>query len=329
MAKKKYYKKKSQSIFSFLKKVFLKHESDFHLLIIPIILLVIFLIISVVVTVVQKNVEASRVATENYALPVTSYPFLTTPITQPITAEAVVIIDRDSKTVLFQKNSQVRFSMASTTKLMTALVAAEYFKPDDILTAHTSHVEGVNVGVEVGDTLYFKDALFALLLPSGNDIALMMAQNYPGGEEMFVRRMNQKAKDLHLVNTHFEDPAGLNDDGNYTTVGELAELAIYFSHSPQVSVVTATKSTIISTVDGNKTFALNNLNRLLGFYGVTGIKTGHTEGAGDVLVTSTTLNGYNYIIIVMRSQDRFFDTEVLLASLLNGVGIFTPRSFGN
>jgi len=329
MVKKKYYKKKQQSTYLHIQKIFLRYEESLVLLIILIILLLGFQITSVLTTSVGRKAEASRVAAHHSTFPVAPYLFLTTKIIQPISAEAAVILDADSKTVLYQKNSQVRFSMASTTKLMTALVAAEYFKPTDVLTAYTSRVEGVNVGVEVGDRFYFKDSLFALLLPSGNDIALMIAQNYPGGEEMFVKKMNEKAKELHLVNTHFEDPAGLNDDGNYTTVGELAELAIYFSHNSHLSGITGTKNILISTVDGSRTFVLNNLNKLLGLYGVTGIKTGHTEGAGDVLITSTTLSGNNYIIIVMRSQDRFFDTEILLTSLLNGVGKFTPKSYEN
>lgn len=329
MVKKKYYKKKSQSIFIRLHKVLIKYESDLHLLIILIILLVIFQILSVSANVVAKNAQVSKVAVASYELPVAPYLFLTSPVSQPVTAQSAIIIDRETKTALFEKNSHVRFSMASTTKLMTALVAVEYFKPSDILTAYTSNVEGVNVGLLLGEKLYFKDALYGMLLPSGNDVALMMAQNYPGGEEAFVKRMNQKAKDFHLVNTHFADPAGLDDDGNYTIASELAELAAHVSETREISEVTATKEMVISTVDGSQTFVLGNLNRLLGYYGVTGIKTGHTEGAGDVLITSTVLSGHTYIIVVMRSEDRFADTEVLLASLLTGVGAFTPRSFDN
>jgi D-alanyl-D-alanine carboxypeptidase len=219
--------------------------------------------------------------------------------------------------------------MASTTKVMTALVALDYYKPTDILTTLTSHVEGVNVGVEVGDRLYFKDALYAMLLPSGNDIALMMAQNYPGGEDAFVAAMNKKAHDLHLTNTHYADPAGLDDDGNYTTASELAQLAAYASENPTLADVTATKSKIIQTVDGTKVFTLTNLNQLLGQYGVIGMKTGHTEGAGDVLITSAIDNGHNYIIVVMRSQDRFADTKMLLSSLTTDVTSFSPRIFAN
>lgn len=327
MAKKKYYKKKPQSFYKRFQIGFLKHESDISLVVIPIILFVILQIFNSLEISIEKNVEASRIITHNSELPVAPYLFLTDKITQPVTAEAAIIMDRDTKTMLYEKNSRVRFSMASTTKLMTALVATDYFNPEDILTAYTSQVEGVNVGIEVGQKFYFKDILFALLLPSGNDIALMISQNYPGGEKIFVEKMNQKAKDLHLVNTHFVDPAGLNDDGNYTTASELAELAVSVSKNQQISEVTATKSIIINTADGTSTFVLNNLNRLLGLYGVTGIKTGHTEGAGDVLITATTLHDHSYIVIVMRSQDRFADTEILLASLLNGVGVFAPKSF--
>lgn len=327
MAKKKYYKKKPQSIFLSLKHFFFKHESKFLFVIIPVLLLVIFEILNIITISVKRNAEISKITTRNYALPVSNYLFLTKPIIQPITAQSAVILDRDSKTVLFEKNSHVRFSMASTTKLMTALVGAEYFRPNDILNAYSSQVEGVNVGVEVGNKLFFKDVLYGLLLPSGNDIALMIAQNYPGGEEAFVYMMNQKADELHLVNTHFADPAGLNDDGNYTTASELAELATQVSKNEEISLAMGTKFKVIRTIDNVKIFELSNLNRLLGLYGVSGMKTGHTEGAGDVLITSTTLSGHNYIIVVMQSLDRFLDTEILLGSILSGVGSFTPRGF--
>lgn len=327
MVNKKYYKKKPRSIFLRSKDIFLQHESEFFYVFIPVILLIIFQILSVITISVKRNAEISRITTRNYALPVGKYLFLTKPIEQPISAQSAVILDRVSKTVLYEKNSHVRFSMASTTKLMTALVGAEYFKPDDILSTYTTQVEGVNVGVEMGSRLFFKDALYGLLLPSGNDIALMIAQNYPGGEKAFVQKMNQKAKELHLVNTYFADPAGLNDDGNYTTASELAELATQVAKNEEISLVIGTKFKVISTVDNTRTFELSNLNRLLGYYGVTGMKTGHTEGAGDVLITSTTLSGHEYIIVVMQSQDRFSDTEILLGSLLAGVGSFTPRDF--
>jgi D-alanyl-D-alanine carboxypeptidase (penicillin-binding protein 5/6) len=304
-------------------------ERDLGLLLIPVILLVVLQILSIYLNTINSRTSAITLASQSFGAPVTDYAFFNHPISPPISAEAAIIIDRDSKTVLYEKNAHLRFSMASTTKIMTALVALDHFKPDDILTTITSHVEGVNVGVEVGDRLYFKDALYAMLLPSGNDIAYLIAQNYPGGEDAFISAMNKKAKSLHLQNTHYADPAGLNDDGNYTTASELSQLAAIVSKNSTLADITATKSKIIQTVDGTKVFTLTNLNQLLGQYGVIGMKTGHTEGAGDVLITSAIDSGHTYIIVVMRSQNRFADTEILLSSLISSVTTFSPRSFAD
>lgn len=323
-------KKKKVSKQKKSKKIVFKNlERDLGLLLIPVILFVVLQILSIYLKTINAKTSAITLASQSFGSPVTDYAFFNRPIAPPITAEAAIIIDRDSKTVLFEKNAHLRFSMASTTKVMTALVALDHFKPDDILTTVTSHVEGVNVGVEIGDRLYFKDALYAMLLPSGNDIAYLIAQNYPGGEDAFILAMNKKAASLHFKNTHYADPAGLNDDGNYTTASELAQLAAVASENPTLADVTATKSKIIQTVDGTKVFTLTNLNQLLGQYGVIGMKTGHTEGAGDVLITSAIDSGHTYIIVVMRSQNRFTDTEMLLSSLISGVTTFSPRNFAN
>ncbi len=321
--KKKISKQKKSS-----KKVLFNNiERDLRLLLIPVILLVVVQILGFYLKSINVKTSALSSSSASFGAPVTDYTFFSHPISPPITAEAAIIIDRDSKTVLYEKNAHLRFSMASTTKIMTALVALEHFKPDDILTAVSSHVEGVNVGVEVGDRLYFKDALYAMLLPSGNDIAYLIAQNFPGGEDAFILAMNKKAESLHFKNTHYADPAGLNDDGNYTTASELAQLAAIVSENATLADVMATKSKIIQTVDGTKIFTLTNLNQLLGQYGVIGMKTGHTEGAGDVLITSAIDSGHTYIIVVMRSQNRFADTEILLSSLISSVTSFSPRSF--
>ncbi len=302
-----------------------RYESGLHLLLIPLILLVISGILLLIVSDVKSKAQRQRIAQQSIEIKPLPYLFFTKPITPILTAEAAVIIDRDAKTVLYEKNSHLRFSMASTTKITTALVALDHFQPDDILITKRSHVEGVSVGIEIGDKLYFRDALYAMLLPSGNDIAMLIADNYPGGERAFVRAMNEKVKKLHLLNTHFADASGLDDDGNYTTASELAQLSAYATKNKTLAEVVATKSKIISTVDGSKIFSLTNLNRLLGYEGVIGLKTGHTEGAGDVLITSVVSGGHTFITVVMRSQDRFFDTEILLSYLTSGVASFVPK----
>lgn len=239
-----------------------------------------------------------------------------------MTAYAAVVMDRDSKAILYEKNSNIRFSMASTVKVMTALTALEYFLQDDVLTVQTQGVEGVNVGFSKGQKVRFMDLLYAMLLPSGNDAALAIAQNFPGGERAFVGKMNQKAQEYRLLNTHFEDPIGLTDDGDYTTPVDLARLADIALKNSTFSSIVRTKSITIHTLDGTE-FVLNNLNKLLGYSGVDGVKTGFTSGAGGVLVTSKNENGKSIIVVIMKSTDRFFDTRILLDYISDNIEYVT------
>ncbi|HSD98979.1 MAG TPA: hypothetical protein VLB73_04820, partial [Patescibacteria group bacterium] len=236
------------------------------------------------------------------------YPFLQRTFQPIISAQAAYILDDSSKVVLFAKNDTVRFSPASTTKMMTALTALDYYKPNDIITIKRSGVEPVVVGFPKGAKVKFSDMLYAMLLPSGNDCALALADNYPGGESAFVDQMNRKAKLLHLDNTHFGDPVGLVDDEDYSTVRDMALLAAYTKAHPVLSQIVATKEKLITDSTGT-TYDLKNTNKLLGLYGVTGVKTGYTGEAGEVLATSATIHGHTFILVVMKSDNRFADTE--------------------
>lgn len=237
------------------------------------------------------------------------------PVFQDISAQAAIIMDDDSQTVLFSKNPTLRFSMASTTKVMTALVGLEFYSPDSELIVQSDNVPGAVAGFKRGEKFRFEDVLYAMLLPSGNDAALTIAQNYPGGVDAFVQRMNEKAAEYHLVNTHFADPAGLADEGDYTTVSELAKLASIARQNEVFAKVVATREKVITTKNGKNVYTLNNLNKLLGNYGVTGIKTGFTDEAGEVLVTSQKEDNHTLIIAVMKSQNRFLDTQKILSSI--------------
>lgn len=252
------------------------------------------------------------------------YPMLQRTFLPVISAEAAYILDDSSKVVLFAKNDTIRFSPASTTKMMTALVALDYYKPDDIITIKRTGVIPVIVGFPLGDKIKFADMLYAMLLPSGNDVAFALADNYPGGENAFVAAMNKKARLLHLDNTHFGDPVGLADDEDFSTVRDMALLAAYTKAHPVLSAIVATKEKIISDVQG-QTYDLKNTNQLLGLYGVDGVKTGYTGEAGEVLATSTIIHGHRFILIVMKSDDRFADTEKLLQLLQNNVTFIPIR----
>lgn len=228
-----------------------------------------------------------------------------------ISAEAAIVMDDTSKVVLFSKKSNLRFSTASTAKIMTALVALDHFNLDDALVIKDTNIEGVVFGGKSGERFYFLDLLYAMLLPSGNDAALAVAQNYIGGEEEFVKKMNQKAKDIYLLDTHFADSTGLTDEGDYTTAFDLALLSSFAIKNKIISEIVSTRKKTIASIEGN-VYEIENLNKLLGYYGVDGIKTGFTYEAEGVLSTSTIVNGRRLIIVVMKSKDRFYDTQILL-----------------
>lgn len=233
-------------------------------------------------------------------------------ISSEISAQSAVVMDNDSKVILFSKNPNLRFSMASTTKLMTALVGLDYYHLDDKLMVKDGNVEGSVVGLASGEVLTFEDLLYAMLLPSGNDAAMTITQNYPGGKDAFLEAMNKKAASLHLNFTHYGDPAGLDDDSDYTTVIDLARLGSEAIQNPVLAKIVSTKYKDITTASGH-TFSLKNINELLGIDGVNGIKTGFTDEAKGVLVISKQIDNQTLIVVVMRSDNRFLDTEKLLS----------------
>jgi len=248
---------------------------------------------------------------------VTSYPLLVENKNPNISALAAVVVDDDSKTLLFSKNPTLLLSMASTTKIMTALVGLSYYKMTEVLTIHANNIEGAKIGFFNGQKIKFEDLLYAMLLPSANDAALAIAQNYPGGESAFVNKMNEFAEIFHLYNTHFGDTAGLLDDKGYTTPLDLARLTSVALKNKVFARIVETKRKDISDIDNKNSYSVFNLNKLLGIDGVNGVKTGYTDEAGQVLVTSKKEKGHTIIAVVMGSSDRFSDTKELL-SLISG-----------
>lgn len=248
------------------------------------------------------------------------YPQVNFSLAPIISAQGAVVIDKASQVVLFEKNPNLRFSPASTTKIMSSLVALEYYKPDDTLTIYKSNVEGTTLRLPLNEQFRFEDLLYAMMLPSSNDATQAIADNYPGGEKAFVARMNEKAKAANLADTYFEEPIGLLDEKDYTTAIDLARLTSIALENKKFSEVVATKAHQIQSLKGTK-YTVKNINILLDISGVNGVKTGFTEGAGQVLVTSRHLPDENadLIFVVMQSQDRFGDTEVLLNYLYNNI----------
>ncbi len=296
-------------------KDFLLKNSDLKRVyfLLPVLLFTGFLIIFIVNILIKIWIQGNQVSVS----PINTsksfqYPVIKTNFIPKISATGAIIMDADSKVVLYSKNPDLRFSPASTTKLMTALTALDYFKPQDILTVKIASREGSIIGLFSGESLTLENLIYAMLLPSANDAAFTIAQNYREGHDQFIEKMNQKAKDLELLNTYYGDPAGLLDRQNFTTAFDLARLASFAVSNPLIKEIVATKEKVITDTTGTFVYRLENLNELLGVNGVNGVKTGYTEEAGQVLVTSKIEKGKTIIIVIMGSEDRFLDTQKLL-----------------
>lgn len=245
------------------------------------------------------------------------YPKFNKKVSIDVFSQSYLVADVTTQKIIVSKNLNLHFSPASTTKIMTALVSLNYFKINQILTIKSSNITPVVAGFIPGQKITFENLLYAMLLPSANDAAVAIADNYPGGSKTFVKAMNMKANALHLYDTHFSDPVGLNDDSDFTTPLDLFRLSSEAIKNSTFRKIISTKEKIIYTVDKSTSFDLINLNELLGWKGVFGIKTGYTQDAGQVLVTSLNKDGHIIIIIVMYSKDRFLDTKTLINDVVD------------
>lgn len=247
---------------------------------------------------------------QKYNIPPVSNNF---PVPQ-LSARAVLVKDLGTNTILYQKDTSIRFPIASTTKIMTALVASEYFKPNSILMVKDgAEISGAKVGLVKGETLSFSSLLYGMLLPSGNDAAFAIAENYPGGILGFISAMNKKANELNLVNTHFDNPAGFDSPKHFSSATDLAVITEEALKNYRLARIFATKETDIVSLDKKYTHQLANLNRLLSqVKGVLGVKTGYTSEAKENLVTFVNRDNHQILTVVLGSDDRFGESTKLI-----------------
>ncbi len=227
-----------------------------------------------------------------------------------LNSKAVVVIDRESKKILYGKNENDRRAMASTTKIMTCIIALESSKLDEtiVVSKQAAAVGGSRLGLSAGDKITMIDLLYGLMLCSGNDAAAQIAQTIGGSYEGFSILMNSKAKEIGLKETHFVTPHGLDNDEHYTTAYELALLTDYALNNQKFKQIvgTKTKSILINGYQKN----INNTNELLGVLnGVNGVKTGFTNNAGRCLVVSCVRNDMNLISVVLGADTKRFRTK--------------------
>ncbi len=232
---------------------------------------------------------------------------------QEVSAVGVVVLDVDSGVYLYKRNEGLQLSPASTTKILTALVALDTYDLDEVVTIKTVANDGQLMKLVPGERITVENLLFGALIQSGNDAAYALAEHYPGGVEKFVEAMNVKAKALHLDNSSFTNPVGYDDPNHKMTPMDLARLGSVALKNKVIAKIVAIPQITVSDVTHTYFHSLTNVNQLLGkIPGVGGIKTGWTEEAGENLITLIERGGHKVIIVVLRSADRFGDTASLI-----------------
>ena len=233
--------------------------------------------------------------------------------TVEISAGGVMLMDACTHKVLYAKNAHEKLPMASTTKIMTAILAIETGKLDALVTVpkEAYGVEGSSMYLRLGEKISLRDLVYGLMLVSGNDAAVAIAINVGGSIAGFAALMNEKAKALGAQNTHFVTPNGLHDAEHYTTAYDLALIASYAMQNETFREIVGT--TYYRTVTGEITRTVKNKNKILWEYeGGNGVKTGYTMAAGKCLVFSAERNGVELVGVVLNCPDMFPAAKRLL-----------------
>lgn len=232
-----------------------------------------------------------------------------------LVAVAAFLMDPDTGDILYEKNADQPLPMASTTKIMTAIVAMENASLNEQVTISNS-ASGVgesSVWLEEGEVLSVEQLLYALLVQSANDAAAALAEFVGGSEAGFLEMMNQKAVDLGAENTHFANPHGLDQEGHYSSARDLAIIAEYAMREPLFREIVKSDGYQIPWPGHPWNRVLENHNRLLEMYPyATGIKTGYTFGAGRCLVASALKEGRELISVILNSDDYWNETIQLM-----------------
>ena len=223
-----------------------------------------------------------------------------------LSAAAAILMDADSGEVLYEKDAARRMQIASTTKIMTALVVLEHARLTDTITVTGDHmVEGSSMYLKPGETVTVEELLYGLMLCSGNDAALALA-DCCGGLETFVAAMNDKAAALGMTDTSFANPNGLDDENHYSTARDMAVLAAYAAQDPTFRRICSTRT---ATVGGR---TMTNHNKLLSqVEGCIGMKTGYTRAAGRTLVSCAEREGRRLVAVTLCDGNDWADHKAL------------------
>lgn len=229
-----------------------------------------------------------------------------------LTATGIFVMDLDTGVILLDKNPHQKLPPASLTKIMTSLVALDYYSEDSVLRVISGPKSlGNTVKLVKGDELTAKDTIYALLVPSGNDAAITLAENYPGGYSAFLEKMNQKVAELGLKNTHFANVSGVESPNHFTTAFDISMIARNALRRPSFSSIVSTKSITINSLKGHS-YPITTTNILLGKPGILGVKTGWTPAAGECLVILSIKNNHPILISLLNSKDRFGEGQKIV-----------------
>lgn len=225
-----------------------------------------------------------------------------------VSAQSAIVIHADTGRVLYEKNADARMLIASTTKIMTALVAVEHCEMEEEVTIRPewAAVEGSSMYLKAGETYTVEELLYGMMLASGNDAATAIACYVAGDIPSFAELMNEKAEELGMTGSSFENPHGLDGETHYSTARDMANLTAYAMKNETFSKIVSTRSTTI------KGLTYINHNKLLTLYdGIVGVKTGYTKAAGRTLVSCCERDGARFICVTLSDPDDWDDHQSL------------------
>lgn len=237
-----------------------------------------------------------------------------------VNARCAIALDRESKEVLFEQNAYEIVPMASTTKILTAIIAIEQGDLDKkvAISKNASSVRGSKVGYKAGEEISLKELIFGLMFKSGNDAAIALAETLGGSVESFSQIMNHYAKGIGIIDSHFESPHGLDSNAHYSSAYDLSILTAKGMEFDLFREIVKSKQ--ISKEKYNFTRDYNNINKILWLIPeANGVKTGYTGGAGKCLVSSINHQGKDIIIVVLNCPDRWAQTQKIYNHILETV----------
>ena len=231
-----------------------------------------------------------------------------------VSAKSAILINADTLEVLYSKAEHEKRGIASTTKILTSLIALEYGEPQKqvVATKEAVTVEGTSIGLKAGDKITLMALVYGMLLESGNDAANVTAFAISGNITNFAKVMNGFSKSIGMTNSNFTNPSGLTDKNHYSTAFDMALLTSVAIKNPIFRKITSTESAVIDFGVPEISRKLTNHNRLLKEYdGVFGIKTGYTKASGRCLVTACEKNGVTLIAVTLNAYDDWNDHKKL------------------